>query len=341
MSQRQRKRLSDAEDEAKGAYFLAPSSSYTFINSGAEVLNCVLGGGWPLSRVSNIIGDRSTGKTLLAVEAMANFVAAFPDCHPRYAESEAAFDEEYAAALGIPVDRIWRPDPPIVTVEEFYKDVEDYISEDQEAGLYILDSLDALSDAAEQKREIDKDSMGMGKAKKMSEAFRKMTRKIEASNIHLMIISQTRQKINVMFGRSYTRGGGNALDFYASQILYLAHLGEKTRTVNKIKRATGIDIRVKCTKNKVGLPFRKCEFPILFGYGIEDVCASVDWLLEHKQTKRTGLTIKELELIRKAALDSNLDDVDEIRETLAEHVQEGWAEVEKSFLPTRRKYRND
>ncbi len=214
-----RRHLSDVQDEMLGAYFLAPSKSYTFIHSGATVLDSVLGGGWPLSRVSNIIGDRSTGKTLLAIEAMANFARSFPKCKSRFAETEAAFDDEYADALGIPMNRVERPQSPLDTVEEFHDDVLEYIDGVKSGGLYILDSLDALSDAAELKESIDKGSYGMGKAKKMSQMFRRIIRKLEQSNCHLMIISQTRQRINVAFGRQYTRSGGSSLDFYASQIL--------------------------------------------------------------------------------------------------------------------------
>jgi recombination protein RecA len=335
---RKRRHLSDTQDEMLGAYFLAPSKSFTFIHSGAAVLDNVLGGGWPLARVSNIIGDRSTGKTLLAIEAMANFARAFPKCKSRFAETEAAFDDEYADALGIPIGRIERPRHPLNTVEEFHDDIMEYIDRVKKAGLYILDSLDALSDAAELKEAIDKGSYGMGKAKKMSQTFRRVIRKLEQSNCHLMVISQTRQRINVSFGRQYTRSGGSALDFYASQILYLAHTGEIRHEINKVKRSVGVNIKVKCTKNKVGLPFRSCSFPVLFGYGIEDVCASIDWLLENHQTKRTDLTQKELKAIRKDAEHSKLDDIDDIREELSKHVSEGWRDVESSFLPQKRKY---
>lgn len=333
-----RRKLSDVQDEQLGAYFLSPSSSYSFIGSGAATLNCVLGGGWPLTRISNIIGDRSTGKTLLAIEAMANFVNTFPRSKVRYAETEAAFDDGYALALGIPMGRVDKPKEPLNVIEEFYDDALSYISNVKNGGLYVLDSLDALSDAVEWGQAIDKASMGTGKAKKMSQMFRKVVRQVDKSNCHLMIISQTRQKIGVVFGRRYTRSGGTALDFYASQILYLAHIGEIHRELNKVKRTVGVNIRVKCTKNKVGLPFRSCQFPILFGYGIEDVCASIDWLVENKQTGLTDLTLKELKAIRKSAEHSELENIEEIRDQLAECVETGWQEVERSFLPKKRKY---
>ena len=338
---RHRPRLGDVLGEERGAYFLAPPPSYTFIHSGALTLDRTLGGGWPLSRVSNIIGDRSTGKTLLAIEGMTNFTRLFPKrVKARYAEAEEAFEEDYAGALGMPLDRISRPTEPLEIVEDFFDDLSDYLKRctKEGAGFYVLDSLDSLSDAEEIQKDMEKGSYGTGKAKKMSQAFRRIIREIGRAKCHLMVISQTRSNIGVAFGRQYTRSGGKALDFYASQILHLAHKGEITQTRNKIKRTVGIDIKVKCTKNKIGLPFRTCSFPILFGYGIEDVCASVNWLIENNQSSRE-YSLKELKSIRTAALRSDLgDEIDEIREDLNSLVSERWMEVERSFIPKKGKY---
>lgn len=340
---RTRKRLEDNKQEQRGAYFLTPSKSHTFIHSGSCVLDSVLGGGWPLGRISNIIGDKSTGKTLLAIEAMTNFARAFPNkkIKIRYAEAESAFDDSYAEALGMPLKRVRRPEEPLESVERFYDDLKDYVDSlhgEGYQGLYILDSLDALSDQAELDRDLSDKTYGTNKAAKLSEMFRKITGRIEQSNCHVMIISQIRDNIGATFGRKYKRSGGKALDFYASQIIYLAHIGQITHTRNKIKRPVGVNVKVQCTKNKISMPFRQCEFPILFGYGIEDITASIDWLMENNQTQRTGLTQKELKEIKKKALRSDLDDVEELREELSIYVTEGWAEVESTFLPKKRKY---
>ncbi len=340
---RQRLKLADVQARARGAYFLSPPSSFTFVHSGAKTLDRVLGGGWPLSRVSNIVGDKSTGKTLLAIEAMTNFADIMPKrVKARYAETEAAFDEGYAQALGMPLNRVSRPKRKerIETVEDFYYDLQEYIRSSSDGGLYILDSLDALSDDAEIDRELDKATYGAAKAKMMSQIFRRINGKVQASNVHLMVISQTRANIGVAFGKTYSRSGGKALDFYASQILYLAHKGEISFTRHGVKRSVGVDIKVKCTKNKIGMPFRTCNFPILFGYGIEDICASINWLLENKQWDACGRTKADLQGIYKAALHSELEteQVALLREELDEAVGKAWKVVEGSFIPPRGKY---
>jgi RecA/RadA recombinase len=138
--------------------------------------------------------------------------------------------------------------------------------------------MDALSDEAEMNRDIDKGSFGAAKAKKMSEMFRKITRKQEQANVLLFIVSQVRDNIDAMFDEKHKRSGGKALDFYASQVFWLAHTGILKRTINKVERPYGIELRAKIKKNKVGMPFRECDFTFEFGFGINDLLASVEWL---------------------------------------------------------------
>lgn len=345
MARKDRKRRARLGDEG-GTYFAAPSSQLQFIHTGATALDCIVGGGWPLGRVVNIVGDKSTGKTLLAIEAMANFARSYPDGKIRYREAEAAFLPEYAGALGLPLDHVqfarYEDDTGEAdTVEKFYDDLISFLDGlDGQPGLYILDSLDALSDESEVSREFGAPSYGTGKARQMSKLFRQVTSRVEASSVCLTIISQTRQRINAGFGRQYSRSGGNALDFYASIILYLAHLREIRRTVRGVKRPVGVYIRAKCTKNKIGLPFRQCDFPIVFAYGIEDISAGLDWLRVNRCLSLTDLTVKEAKRLRKKALRVDLepDELKKQRRKISRAVKKGWKEVEQSFLPKQRKY---
>lgn len=345
---KRRRRLSKSSEEG-GSYFASPTSSLQFIHTGATTLDCVCAGGWPLGRIVNIVGDRSAGKTLLAIEAMANFSFKFPEGRIRYREPEAAFLDEYAGALGLPLDKVEftrkeetkEEASEADTVERWHKDLRKFVdSLDGAPGLYILDSLDALSDDAEVKRKIGESSYGMGKAKHMSEMFRKITKAIEASNVCLIVISQIRDNINAMFGRNYTRAGGKALDFYSTIIIYLAHIGEIRRTVNNVKRTVGVKIKAKCTKNKVGLPFRSCEFPIIFGYGIEDISSGLEWLKTHNMLKRLGMTQKEIKIFKTKALNVRLEksEVRKFRKLISKLVRQGWKDVELSFLPKTGKY---
>ena len=139
-------------------------------------------------------------------------------------------------------------------------------------GLYILDSLDALSDEEEMKRDFNKGSYGTQKAKNMSKAFRMITRRAARANVAIIIISQTRDKISDMGLPGKTKGGGKAVDFYASVILWLSHVQTESRTRAGIKRAYAIRVKVRCSKNKISLAHREeAEFIITFGRGIDDV----------------------------------------------------------------------
>lgn len=325
---------------AGGSYFEAPSAC-SFVSSGCTVLDCVLGGGWAMGRVANVVGDKSTGKTLLAIEACANFLMTYNKGRIRYREVEAAFDKPYARALGMPVDRIdFGESFEVETVEDLYEDMKEFLKKLPKGrpGMYVLDSLDPLSDDAEMARGMSENSYGAEKAKKMSQLFRRMVRKMSKRNVFVMIISQVRDKIGVTFGRKVSRTGGKALDFYASQVIYLSQMGRIKKTRERITRPIGVDIKAGCDKNKVGLPFRECEFPLLFGFGVDDVAASVNWLAEVGKLQEAGLT--------KAGLKGYLRKVEKMssrkynrhRVRMAKVVKRVWRQTEKNFVSQRRKY---
>lgn len=296
-----------------GLYFSSPKKGLDFIPTGCVVLDCVLGGGWPLGRIVNVVGDKSTGKTLLAMEAIANFFLKYDNGRSWYNEAEAAFDVDYAKALGIPMERVEKLES-YDTVEAVVEHLEGVLERIKGPGLYILDSLDALSDEAEMGRGIRDSSYGASKAKKMSELFRRLVRKVKQKQICVMIISQVRDNIGVTFGEKHGRSGGKALDFYASQVLWLAHIKTLKQKRATVERPIGILIRAKCKKNKVGLPFRECQFNIRFGYGVEDTEASEEFLRE------IGA------------------DVPEEPAALRQAVVKEWYAIEKRFIPEKRKY---
>ena len=259
-----------------GLYFSSDNRDLTFIKSGCTTLDQALGGGWARRRISNIVGDRSTGKTLLAIEMAANFAFSEPKGKIRYREAESAFDDKYAAALGFPLEKVDRGEP-METVDDLFEDMSAVLEGSKGPELYIVDSLDALSDRDEMERDIDKGSYGAQKAKKLSEMFRRLVRELASKDVTVCFISQVRDNIGVTFGRKWTRSGGRALDFYSSQTLVLSQIEKIKKTIKKVERVTGILVKGMVDKNKIGLPYRSVEFPIMFGYGIDDLGACRDW----------------------------------------------------------------
>lgn len=337
------KRVERAESAGRGSHFLAPSSGLTFIPTGSTALDQVISGGWCCGRMSNIVGDKSTGKTLLAIEGFANFNRKFPGELMWYREAESAFDISYAQAIGMPVDKIKFIDKkrPFNTVEDFYEDLEKCCNraiQKRKLGLYVLDSLDALSDRKEMERGFSDNTYGQDKPRQMSALFRRVTRLVEESQIALLTISQTRANIGVSFGKNYKRSGGQALDFYASIVLYLANRGRIKKTRKGEERVVGVNIIAMCEKNKVGLPFRKCEFPIRFAYGIEDLQSCVKYLKDRGKLSEIDMSKAEAKEIL-----TNVDSLDnETYNTTLEAARKAlrrqWRATEQSFLPTRVKY---
>lgn len=327
----------------KNSYFTDDKVNIQFVSTGCTVLDCALGGGLALGRTANVVGDKSTAKTGTATEVMINFALKFEKGAIAYRETEAAWDDGYAEAMGLPMDRIDFGDRenPIITVEDFYNDFDAFCEKQKKAGqpgCYVLDSFDALSDEAEMERAIDKGSFGAAKAKKMSEMFRKITRKQEQANVLLLIVSQVRDNIGAMFGEKHKRSGGKALDFYASQVFWLAYVGPLKRTINKVERVYGIELKAQIKKNKVGLSFRKAEFTFEFAFGINDLLASIEWLEEVDRLDAIDLKKSELKEFKAEVAKMTTEEYATERARAAAAVKLVWAQVETTFLPTRKKY---
>lgn len=341
---KRRRRVSENESTENEEVEIVKARNIDFISTGCINFDCAIGGGWPLGRMSNLVGDKSTGKTLCAIEAAANFTRKWPEGLIFYREAEAAFDEDYAETLGLPTGRVdFGPDglgTAWETIEDIYEDLQkacDECIKQGQPGLYIIDSLDALSSRAELTRKIDEGSYGMEKQKQLGQLFRRLVRKIKEANVHLMIISQIREKIGVMFGEKYRRSGGKALDFYATQVVYLSHMKTLKRTVGGVERPIGIRVKAKCTKNKVALPMRECEFSIQFGYGIDELPAAIEWLEQVKKAKDLldGEDAKKF-IARVEALDRKAFNA-EMRK-VRKYFRKTWDEIESRFIPARRKY---
>jgi recombination protein RecA len=313
-----RRRREGAPAPSTGGLYFATPKPGQFIHSGSTLLDLALGGGWARQRVANIIGDKSTGKTLLMIEAAANFARTVPTGKIRYREFEAAFDKDYAAAMGMPIERIDFGDPerPAETVEDLAEELEYRIEHSNTPELFIVDSLDAVRTRAEMKRGFDEASFSTEKAKAMSKLFRCYMTGMARSDITLLVVSQIRDKVGVMFGRKWTRNGGHAMDFYASQIVVLKQTGQTERTIDGITRTTAIKIKAAVDKNKISLAYRDAEFPILFGYGVDDDKSLRDWLTAVKTAAPKQAT----------------------REQLQQLAAKHWYMIEEKFLPKERKY---
>lgn len=301
----------------------------TFIPTGSKLLDLAMGGGWAESRVGNIVGDRSTGKTLLCIEACANFHRKHPDGRIYYRESERAFDIPYARTLGLPEDAVDFGAHPLDTVEDMFEDLCTITAQQDVPTLYICDSLDALSDRDEQKRSMDQGSYGAQKAKNMSELFRRLARAIEASRTTMIVVSQIRDTM-ARFGRKVTRSGGHALDFYCTHVLWLMHMGIIKRSVGSIERPVGVTIKVRVDKNKVANPYREVEFPIVFGYGVQDVISCLHFLKAIGKLNEIGVpeakinaTAYRLMAQRDPAFEARLHGL----------VEQHWNRIEDTFLP--------
>lgn len=275
----------------------SPCTVSSYIPTGCLALDAIIGGGLPVGRMTEMFGDPSSGKSLIAAQIAAiaqeegNIVA--------YADTETAVSKAMMEKVGVNVGELIYASPDTVSdVFDFFDYALDMKAQiDPEAMLLMVwDSIAATSSKAEMERDYG-DVGYTTQSREISQSLRKITRKISKMNAVMLFLNQTRTKIGVMYGDKTATFGGKAVSFHASVRIELS-LANKLKVVSgKRKRIVGMNTRATIVKNKVAVPFKSCILPIYFGDGVDDAMASYIWLREAGHIE--GTTAMQLHLTDK------------------------------------------
>lgn len=254
------------------------------ISSGSRAIDKVTGGGYPLGRIIEIYGAASSGKTTSCYHAIAEAQKAYPDKWCGFVDSEYSFDAEYAANIGVNVAEL------VVAQPDSGTDAFGMIQAMIEAGasLIVVDSVAAMLPKEEAEEEdYGKSSVGT-QARMMSKGLRKLTAIIGKHQCVVMFTNQTRDKVGVMYGNPETVSGGKALGYYASIRLKISKVGVIEEGSGDNKEKTSVRTRVEAVKNKTYPPFKKEEYVIVFGKGIDNDAGVLDELIENDIIHKKG-----------------------------------------------------
>ena len=293
----------------------SPDMDIDVVPTGSLSLDIATGiGGYPLGRIVEIYGPESSGKTTLAIHAVAE--AQKMGMKAAYIDAENAFDREYATNLGVDVNKLYFAQPDCG--EDCLEIATKLISSGQ-IGICVIDSVAALVPKAELEGAMGDARIGL-QARLMSQALRKMVGVIKKSNCLCIFINQTRDKIGVLFGNPETTTGGNALKFYASMRIEV----RKSTAIKDGDEATANLTKVKIVKNKCAPPFRKAEFEIEFGKGINKFSEVIDKAIEFDIIHKSGswFSYQETKIGQgKASVIDILHDNPELFEEIEEQVK--------------------
>jgi recombination protein RecA len=328
-----------------------------FLNSGSTLLNLAASqkgkdGGWARGRVINLVGDSSSGKSALALEVCAQSLYNIKNIESKIYPKPQKVSIVYNNVEGVmdfPISQMfgekfnneieWIQTP---TCEGFGKDYQQRVRnlKSGEFLLYILDSIDALTTEASSERMdqllTDKKvggSYGLEKPKFFSsEFFNHLCGIMKGKDSTLVCISQVRQNIGIMFGEKLTRTGGKALDFYAHQVCWLATIEKMKKTFRNQDRIYGVKIRARFKKNKTAIPYRECDFSIIFNFGIDDVNSMLDFCFGPKSKE---MTWNDQEM-KRGDLVELIDNSKEDYLLLQELTEKIWHEIEEGIKPRRK-----
>jgi recombination protein RecA len=316
----------------------------SLISSGVDMLDLALGGGYPTKRVINIVGDTTTGKTLLTTEHVAHIhhkLKSKMDWEYDDVEERYSFNTKKMYNFSIMKKNQENSD----TIEDFEKKFRSKLEKSgDKLFVYVLDSFDMLGSEAEQKRDKkqkkEKGTYNLEKQKELGVFFRTRKKEIKKNNCMLFIISQVRVNIGIMFGAKYYRTGGKALDHMASVILWLAEV-EKHK---KKGRTVGVTVKARITKVGNDRPFRECYIDIIFDYGVDNISSNLCFLYDLRESK-TGKLKKEVNTEKKIIWDDEKYTLrglmrhienNNLEQELKQRCSDKWEAIEES-IRTKRK----